>query len=317
MPYVILAYNMLLIILFTVTATGYVIPFVRSKSAVDGWVALLFLFYILDNIILYMTEIIEEFARYYDAFSLSSNTIKTVVSIVIFLCMGNIVKYALRIEFRTADIMAYCAFIWALIFIPIFPTSRFTYWLYFTVSQVMFTYVAVRVWRGLPAVPEAGDLKKWRRRLIIAMILNIAIVVEDAIVIFLFDQISPMDTRINQRNVCEDIQSIYFAAIALSLLPARLFAPAPPPRAVPAAEAASPDLGLFGKEHGLTSRELEVLGLLMEGKTNQQISDQLFISLGTTKNHIHNIYGKCEVTRRSQMLRLVNESIYAVSKAEE
>ncbi len=53
-------------------------------------------------------------------------------------------------------------------------------------------------------------------------------------------------------------------------------------------------------EH-LTKRELEILDLLGAGKTYQQISDALFISLGTTQSHIKNIYRKLHVHSRAEI----------------
>ena len=50
----------------------------------------------------------------------------------------------------------------------------------------------------------------------------------------------------------------------------------------------------------LTNRELEILLLMAEGKTNQEIADNLFIALKTVKTHVSNILGKLEVQDRTQ-----------------
>lgn len=50
---------------------------------------------------------------------------------------------------------------------------------------------------------------------------------------------------------------------------------------------------------GLTSRELEVLELLGQNLTNQEIADQLVIEVGTVKNHVHSILSKLNVSSRS------------------
>ncbi|NHM31519.1 response regulator transcription factor [Neobacillus terrae] len=50
----------------------------------------------------------------------------------------------------------------------------------------------------------------------------------------------------------------------------------------------------------LTSRELEILLLLAQGKTNQEIADQLFIALKTVKTHVSNILSKLQVQDRTQ-----------------
>lgn len=48
----------------------------------------------------------------------------------------------------------------------------------------------------------------------------------------------------------------------------------------------------------LTARELEVLKLVGEGQTNQQIAEHLVIEVGTVKNHVHNILDKLHVSSR-------------------
>lgn len=50
----------------------------------------------------------------------------------------------------------------------------------------------------------------------------------------------------------------------------------------------------------LTSRELEVLQLIGEGQTNQQIAEHLVIEVGTVKNHVHNILDKLHVSSRGE-----------------
>ena len=47
-------------------------------------------------------------------------------------------------------------------------------------------------------------------------------------------------------------------------------------------------------------REQEVLRLLAEGLSNQQIADQLVISLNTAKRHVKHILAKLTVTNRTQ-----------------
>jgi len=50
----------------------------------------------------------------------------------------------------------------------------------------------------------------------------------------------------------------------------------------------------------LTHRELDVLRLLMAGKSNKEIAAALFISEGTVKTHVNNILGKLGVSDRTQ-----------------
>ena len=50
----------------------------------------------------------------------------------------------------------------------------------------------------------------------------------------------------------------------------------------------------------LTERELEVLGLIAKGKSNQEIADELVISEATVRTHVSNILGKLHLASRTQ-----------------
>ncbi|MEH6907325.1 response regulator transcription factor [Neobacillus drentensis] len=50
--------------------------------------------------------------------------------------------------------------------------------------------------------------------------------------------------------------------------------------------------------YGLTEREIEVLEQLAKGSSNREIARKLFLTEGTVKNYISNIYSKLEVTGR-------------------
>lgn len=51
---------------------------------------------------------------------------------------------------------------------------------------------------------------------------------------------------------------------------------------------------------GISKRELDVLQLMATGLSNEEIAEQLFISLNTVKTHSSNIFLKLEVKRRTQ-----------------
>jgi two-component system, NarL family, response regulator LiaR len=52
----------------------------------------------------------------------------------------------------------------------------------------------------------------------------------------------------------------------------------------------------------LSKRELEILGLLARGHSNQEIAAKLFVSLSTVKTHNQNIFEKLDVKRRTQAI---------------
>ncbi|MBK9177902.1 MAG: DNA-binding response regulator [Flavobacteriales bacterium] len=54
------------------------------------------------------------------------------------------------------------------------------------------------------------------------------------------------------------------------------------------------------RRSGISGRELEVLQLMATGRSNQEIANQLFISLPTVKSHSSNLFMKLEVRRRTE-----------------
>lgn len=53
---------------------------------------------------------------------------------------------------------------------------------------------------------------------------------------------------------------------------------------------------------GISKREWEVLALMSEGLSNQEIAERLFVSLNTIKTHSSNLFEKLEVKRRTQAI---------------
>ncbi|MBB6461855.1 response regulator transcription factor [Flammeovirga kamogawensis] len=62
------------------------------------------------------------------------------------------------------------------------------------------------------------------------------------------------------------------------------------------------------KNYALTAREQEVATLLHKGMTYQNIADQLFISLPTVKTHASNVYKKCGVKTRNELVNLLTSN---------
>ncbi|MDB5088570.1 MAG: DNA-binding response regulator [Mucilaginibacter sp.] len=56
-------------------------------------------------------------------------------------------------------------------------------------------------------------------------------------------------------------------------------------------------------QSGISKREAEILLLIHEGLSNQQIADKLFVSENTIKKHISNIFQKLQVERRTEAIK--------------
>lgn len=58
---------------------------------------------------------------------------------------------------------------------------------------------------------------------------------------------------------------------------------------------------------GISKREYEVLELIAQGLSNQEIAEKLFVSLNTVKTHSSNLFMKLEVRRRTEAIRRAKE----------
>ena len=55
-----------------------------------------------------------------------------------------------------------------------------------------------------------------------------------------------------------------------------------------------------GREAGLSPREAEVLALITQGLSNQEIADRAYLSINSVKTYIRSAYRKLGVTKRTQ-----------------
>lgn len=60
----------------------------------------------------------------------------------------------------------------------------------------------------------------------------------------------------------------------------------------------------IAEDYQISKRELEIIKLVCEGKSNQEIADALFVSLGTVKSHLYNVYNKLGIKNRIQLTKL-------------
>lgn len=58
---------------------------------------------------------------------------------------------------------------------------------------------------------------------------------------------------------------------------------------------------------GISKREFEVLELIAQGLSNQEIAEKLFVSLNTVKTHSSNLFMKLEARRRTEAIRRAKE----------
>lgn len=187
------------------------------------------------------------------------------------------------------------------------PYGKERQWVFYSLRQVFLAFMmAFAAWRfSQSKTPAYHDrLAKMRTPFIVFCLFVIAIFVEDTIVIMVL----PPDLRdssirlyVSERNFCENFFVLYVSWFvcrqALSTL--RLRASMPPAGQETDLERHIVDnLPSYGQAHNLSLREQEVLKLVLEGKDNNAIAQELVLSVGTIKTHVHNIMQKTGTSTR-------------------
>ena len=95
--------------------------------------------------------------------------------------------------------------------------------------------------------------------------------------------------------------------------PARSWSATPSPTVARKAEIRAGDWP--GRDHGLSARESEVLCLIAQGLSNQEIADRAFLSINSVKTYIRSAYRKIGVERRTQAVLWATRNGLVPSKA--
>lgn len=366
MDILIFLYNIFLIVLYTICLSFSVLNYSQKKKPLFFILGILFLSYISDNIIIYMTEYLEEFSLHYDLQFMTVPAFKTVIVLTDSFCLTAIQRLILPGRRHSRDIAGLVLLGLVLLFVPMTSNGALKVWLYYLPAQIYLFYLSASGLFYLKKHPGALDkeMSPYRWILWTGIAFSILILIEDTIVIFSYDVYSSLLVKINNRSMSEDIMSIIFAIFALIYLVRQLRQPVIAAESLEDSETANnvlsgedgfpaareadrpgdnrettsrpgapeagghllsngiesqeaslpaqdspaqhPDTAFlhFVNQYQLTSREQDILRILLADKNNQEISDALCISIGTVKTHVHNIFQKVNVAKRSQLLKM-------------
>ena len=364
-------------IIFIVPITLAGLCYTQTKHRECLICGLLFFVFIMDQMVILLTELVPSFAERYDQIFMTVPTWKTMIYVVSIACMLYLFEYRIRTGkiFAKAMLLFLCTFFQ--MFVPMMQDGALKVWVYYFPPQLymfIFAFLGIKHMKAhkdelhLKDSPTVDNIYKI---LIFTLIFTIAIVLEDSYVIFNVDNYTGPETYIYNRNNCEDIFRIILAVfssrIMLSVLKRNSASSVSSPAeadvgpifsaasyeesllqkqnsgnadtdkaeevcedsgtAVSSAEVKSgvseavrtgktvdstapvsgrdsDKLNLFAEKYQLTEREKHIFELILSGLGNQEISEELTISLGTVKTHTHNIFSKLDVSRRSEAKRL-------------
>ena len=304
-------YNVALTVILTLAACCSFFLYHHSKRPMLVALCIMFAAYLLDNTIVFCTEIIPEFAVLYDSMFLETPSVKTIYFITL---IGSLL-YALHcaIPAFTLKQMGLLIALYGalLICIPMISQHDWMVFSYYFITQ--FLVIGISGW-GLVALrrtESSFDRGMVKRIFLYFLCMSILILAEDSFVIFFLDRLSGPRVKINNRNYSENLLYLglswpifRYTLGQLKQIPAKT--------AAVEEEAVEPDNEVaiyraFCASYNLTEREQEILIHLLEAKSQQEISDRLVIALGTVKTHIHNIYQKTDSANRNQIIAKYQE----------
>ena len=303
-------YNVFLIILYTLTlgiVLTYSLNSEKDKRYLFFVIGLYLVFFIFDNLILSMTEIIKDFGNTYNQHFLGVPFVKTVIYLVNNICQFWIVAILMK---ETPLLTHYClisiTFIWMAF--PILNNSPLRVFMYYLPNQLLLIYTGIYARRNLTSLNISSRNKNYLKTISnIGVLFGILIILEDLFVIFNVDSYDLLNLRIQNRNMCEDMFTIAVCYLIIKYILSDWKAISNVEEQLSSFDKSpkidNPStLDLFSEKLHLTEREKEIL----EHKNNQEIANQLFLSVGTVKTHVHNIFIKLEITKRNQLFEVYN-----------
>ncbi|GHU37321.1 helix-turn-helix transcriptional regulator [Bacilli bacterium] len=324
MDILLIIYNIGLFILFTVVATLGIITYLQKKRPFFLTITFLFVFLIINNILIYLTEQIPWFSDGFDQIFMTTPSPKTILLVAHSVFLVLILDAALQAKIQTWQYLLVIAQTTVLLFVPMLPNNAFKVWIFYFTSEIVRIVLATYGLYVLKNMNQEEYEKNashidiqisnsdlFRKLLIITIIMTVVIIIEDTIVIFFHDSYALDQVHMTNRSISEDLLAIIYASIAIGYLTKDLIQPVFAGNvlddACPAESLSITKQRKFAHTYSMTSREIEVLMLLLENKSNLEISSELFISMGTVKSHIHNIFMKLDVTRRREVQNLYSE----------
>lgn len=312
---IVFIYNLVLVTVYSGILWMSFSLFLSGKEKILLWIGIVFGAILFDDLVIFASEMFGNFAEYYNKIFMIVPTHKTLIYMILSLGYLTIFKLLLNRTITRRDYGILAIYVTFMLFLPAMNNSAWKIWVYFLPSQLYNAYIGAKCLGIIKKNPEEyqDSFYKWCKRLfLITVIMNIFIIAEDTLVIFNFDTYSKYYINMNNRSFTSDILYLIYGAFSASYLMYHLNMSLKNNTIV--SEVTSHTGGNlpsnieesilfhFSESHHLTAREREILRVLLQDKTNQEIGEVLYISVGTAKTHVHNIFQKIGVVKRLQLL---------------
>ncbi|MBB3171493.1 response regulator transcription factor [Parvibacter caecicola] len=184
-------------------------------------------------------------------------------------------------------------------------------WLLYSLRQFFWLGASVFFWLKYLGANSPVEKARYRRKVPVVaafMVLVLLVFLEDAIVMLFVSEPSINNVFVAEflyrRNVLEMVLSLCVVSYATrSAVRALELKRANAPAATDVRERQIQETApYFAQRYGLSSREEEVLVLMVEGMDNQRIAQHFQVAIGTVKTHTHHIFKKAGVANRTELV---------------
>lgn len=293
MPYALFFYNYALILITVVAFAGFCALAVRHRRRIFRYIAFLLGLYLVDITFLWMMESIPEFNDIILGVRTTMPYTYTLFTTAMLLMYRMILG-----DLFDSPVSNHEATIWVLCFVGILAEGAVKSSLYHFAADLVFP-TALRTWTIASTlwiyIRHRGLVERSRSCLALAFC-----------TIYCTAAFADLIEPDSARSISFEVMGTTFTLIGIAYLALR----------VRGVQQATRDLQpiAFANRYGLTRREEELLCLLVAGRTNREIGEELTISIGTVKTHVHHIYEKVGVSSREELRdRMKSETIGAKS----
>lgn len=288
-------YNLLVTVAFVVCAMLFLLVFQRDGRRVHFWLAVMFVLFVFDNLLLYMDELMPGFAVLAAENRAAFLTASNVSGLLITFDYDRVVRYnrgegPRRVPWPFWGVLA-AAYL-ALGILGERPWARVATLAARGIIPIAVILAAMRPEDGDAAEPAIG-----KRAVYALLAFQVANSIEMLLVHLGIELMPGRFATIEAMSIACIVWGVWYC---LRILGSREKEPAEQGERGDVVAAAA-------ERYALTEREREILGLLYEGCTNQEIAERAFISEGTVKTHVHSIFRKTGSANRVQLLRAISD----------
>ena len=301
MTYVLFLFNIGVVSIRCICLAGFLFLWRHTRKKLFFWCAFLSFTLLIEVLLLYMSEFLPGFAVFYNSQVHSVPITRSALTAAYLISYRMLLAHGLNLPLRRTDRTVFTGLFCLSPLVSLIRLTPFSNFLYNSATWAYIFYTLILGIRACGSCP----LPPRRRRLVLlflwaVLVLEILYYIETLLWIqsprFLPELYF---SELGQRSISSALLGILLDASELAFVLYILFhIRISPPQA---ANPIPPDYHAVCAAYRLTPREEEILVQLMENRKNTEIAQALYISPGTVKSHIHNIFTKFEVKTREEL----------------